>query len=152
MKNDFFLLVNEGEDTETYDNEITEDSEYYPIDNPENIENNNSCTVFYDEAFQEHCIEDIANAVIQSVEDSQEENDAEEVQESQTEETIEESEEVIEYVSSEQFQSFYDDFVSYSQFVNDTFSAVLSFCGLLCVILLLQWVLSITNSWRRNNR
>lgn len=151
MKNNFFLLVNEGEDTETYDNEISQNSEYYSIDNPENNQTDYTCTVFYDEAFQEHCIEDIANAVIQSVEDSQEENDSVEVQESETEETIED-EEVIQYVSSEQFQSFYDDFVSYSQFVNDTFSAVLSFCGLLCFILLLQWVLSISNSWRRNNR
>lgn len=152
MKNNFFLLVNEGEDTENYDNEVPSDSEYYSFDNPENNENNYTCTVFYDEAFQEHCIEDIANAVIQSVEDSQVENDVEEVQESETGETIEESEEVIEYVTAEQFQSFYDDFVSYSQFVNDTFNSVLSFCGLLCVILLLQWILSITNSWRRNNK
>lgn len=152
MKHDFFLLVNEGEETENYDNEVPSDSEYYALDNLENNETDYTCTVFYDEAFQEHCLEDITQSVIQTVANSQEENDAEEVQESQTEETIEENEEVIEYVSSEQFQSFYDDFVSYSKFVNDTFSAVLSFCGLLCVILLLQWVLSITNSWRRNNR
>lgn len=150
MKNDFFLLVNEGEDTENYGNEVPSDGESYSFDNPENNQTDYSCTVFYDEAFREHCIEDIASAVIQSVEDSQEENDTEEVQESETEEIIEE--EVIQYVSSEQFQSFYDDFVSYSLFVNDTFSAVLSFCGLLCVILLLQWILSITNSWRRNNK